>query len=81
VPAILVSTRTVLAIASRSSVSVMWACFSQRQPWQAISCPRLTASSISQGESSAARPQVLTVAGTPSCSSLSAMRHHAALVP
>jgi len=59
----------------------MWACFSQRQPWQEISWPRATASWISQGESSAARPQVLTVAGTPSRSSESAIRHQAALVP
>ena len=59
----------------------MWACFSQRQPWQEISWPRFTASWISQGESSAALPQLLTVAGTPSRSSASAIRHHAALVP
>ena len=36
---------------------------------------------MSQGESSAAWPQLLTVAGTPSRSSVSAIRHQAALVP
>ena len=79
VPAISVSTFTVRAIAWRSAASSMWACFSQRQPWQEISWPRFTASSISQGESSAALPQALTVAGTPSRSSVSAIRHHAGL--
>jgi hypothetical protein len=36
---------------------------------------------MSQGESSAAWPQVLTVVATPSRSSVSAIRHQAALVP
>ena len=74
VPAISVSALTVRAMISRSLASSIWACFSQRQPWQEISWPRATASWISQGESSAASPQVLTVAGTPSRSSDSAMR-------
>ena len=81
VPARRPSVSTVRAMAVRSVASSMCACFSQRQPWQAISWPRFTASSISQGDSSAASPQVLTVVGTPRRSSVSAIRHHAALVP
>jgi hypothetical protein len=40
---------TVRAMTARSCSGVMPACFSQRQPWQLASWPRLTASATSQG--------------------------------
>ena len=72
---------TVRAIAARSSSSAMPAWLSQRQPCADTSWPRRTASAASDGVRSTARPQALTVQGTPNDWSTRMIRHQPARVP